>query len=113
MRRHLLSLLLLFTLCVVVDRVRAADVTFQLLGQQATDAAADLAYTGTLDRAYAFGTSSGVPLNGMIFTPFAGNSHGDTTTLDSTNSAYTDGGLAGNYGALVSHGQAHDVSPAN
>jgi hypothetical protein len=112
MHRHLANLFLVFTLCVVTGRVEAADVTFQLIGQQATDAAADLAYTGTLDRAYAFGTLGGVPLNGIVFAPFAGNAHGDTTTLDTT-FTYSDGGLSGNYGALVSHGQAHDLAPAS
>jgi hypothetical protein len=66
--------------------------------------------TGTLDCAYAFGTASGVPLNGIVFTPFAANPHKDTTTLVSAYT-FTDGGLAGNYRTLVSHGASQDLSP--
>src|SRR5882757_4732724 len=102
MRRHPLSFLFACAVCVAAGRVQAADVTFQLVGQLATDAASDLAFSGKLDRAYAFGTSSGVALNGIVFAPFASNSHGDSTNL-SASSKFTDGGLTGGYASLVSN----------
>jgi hypothetical protein len=111
MRSRSLTFLLACAACFVAHQLHAADITFQVVGQQATDAASDLAYSGTLDRAYAFGTANGVPLNGIVFTPFASNSHGDTTTLASA-FTYSDGKLTGNYGTLVSNGVAHDLTPA-
>jgi hypothetical protein len=109
MRRHLSILTLTCAVCVATSHLHAADITFQAIGQPAVDAASDFAYSGTLDRAYAFGTANNVNVNGMVFTPFSSNSHNDTTNL-SASSKFTDGGLTGGYASLVSNGVSLDGS---
>jgi hypothetical protein len=109
MRRHLSILTLTCAVCVTTSHLHAADVTFQPFGQPAVDAATDLAYTGTLDRAYAFGAASSVGVNGIVFTPFSSNSHSDTTNL-SASSKYSGSGLTGGYASLVSTGVSLDGS---
>jgi hypothetical protein len=115
MRFQLSIIILACTLGAVTNissGLNAADIIWDP-AIHAVSPAADFVLGGTLDRAYSFGPSGSLSINGITFTPFDTNSHSDKTSLEGRYDAYSSGGQAGDYGSLLSHGAFHDVDARN
>jgi PEP-CTERM motif-containing protein len=107
MRYYIASILFSYTVCAVAASLHAADINF---GSPlvAGNASSDFLLSGTLDRAYDFGTNQKLIINGIEFDPFNTKLFGDTTNLDGPYDAYTTDGQTGDYATFLSHGDGHD-----